>query len=77
LSVYADALRSGAGGTSALKTTFYEGLAKCQSGCGAEFSLVGAGLKPPEANEASRVGYMRILDLLLLLGAWAVVFLFV
>lgn len=76
LSVYADALRSGAPGTSVLKTTFYDGLTMCQSGCGTDFALVGAGLNPA-ANGAGTVGFMRVRNALLWLGAWAVMFSFV
>jgi hypothetical protein len=76
LSIYADALRSGASGTSTLKTTFYDGLAKCQSGCGTDFSLVGAGLNP-EANQAKKVGFTRFRNALLSLGIWTAVFSFV
>ena len=76
LSVYADALRAGTPGTGALKTTFYDGLTKCQSGCGADFSLVGAGLNP-ETNAARKVGYLPVRNALLSLGLWAVVFSFV
>ena len=76
MSLYADSLRSGGSGTSALKTTFYKALAMCQSGCGADFSLVGAGLNP-EANAARRAGYMRVKNVMILLGSWALVFWFV
>lgn len=76
MGLYADNLRSGASGTSALKTTFYSALTMCQSGCGADFSLVGAGLNP-EANAARRAGYMLVRNVLALLGAWALVFWFI
>jgi hypothetical protein len=76
MSVYADALKSGMQGAPTLRTTFFDGLAMCRTGCGAEFSLVGAGLNP-KANEAMNVEYMRVQDALLLLGLWAVVFWFV
>lgn len=79
MSVYADVLRSGGTGSSVLKTTFYEALSICQSGCGTDFSLVGAGLNR-EASGARRIGgyiLMRARNVLILLGAWAVMFWFV
>lgn len=75
MSVYADALRSGRSGASTLKTTFYDALAMCQTGCGTDFASVGAGLNA-EVSGARRVGYVRVRNVLGLLGAWAVVFWF-
>ena len=81
LGVYADTLRESQSGTgngggplalAALKETFGEALTICQSGCGQDFSLVGAGVT---SGATRAVGYMWrsgwVSMAILVLGGWS------